>query len=72
MTSTIITPKRQFKMGSILLDDPAPDERPEDALQYYAVNYPHLAQAKLADPSPSADGQTLVFEVIKPTVNTKG
>lgn len=68
--STIIRPERIFKMGAIELTDPAPEESPESALQYYVPNYPHLATATVSEPY--AEGERLVYEVQKPVVQTKG
>lgn len=70
VNKSIIRLERVFRMGSIELADPAPDEPPTAALKLYELNYPHLATATLAEPV--VEGDRLVFEIQKPVVQTKG
>jgi PRTRC genetic system protein C len=66
----IAIPTRIFRMGSVDLPDPDPTLTPLRALRLYRENYPHLANARLSEPILSAD--TLVYEIQKPPVQTKG
>lgn len=59
-----------LKMGSVRLPFASPDQSVQEALQMYAANYPHLANATVSDPVP--EGEELVYEVQKPPVKTKG
>jgi PRTRC genetic system protein C len=67
-TTTHLT--RRFKIGATLLNDPAPDLSPEDAVRLYVPNYPFIATAKLGEPV--IEGDQLVYPVEKPTIQTKG
>lgn len=68
---TTITPLiRRFKFGATLLDDPAPNLPPEEALKLYALNYPVLASARLGEPEVTAD--VIQYPVLKPEVQVKG
>ena len=61
---------RKFRIGSVLLDDPAPNLPPEDALRLYAASYPFVTSATLGDPG--AEGGHLVYPVNKQAATTKG
>lgn len=61
---------RVFKMGSVVLQDLAPDLAPDESLKLYANAYPHLASATLSPPV--SEGEQLVYEVQKPPVKVKG
>lgn len=61
---------RKFKLGSVLLDDPAPDMGADEAVRLYENSYPVVAQATLGEPY--VEGTNLVYEVIKPAAKTKG
>lgn len=61
---------RRFKFGATLLDDPAPNLSPEEALRLYIPNYPALASARLGDPEVTSE--LIVFPVVKPEVQVKG
>jgi PRTRC genetic system protein C len=61
---------RKFKIGPVLLDDPAPSLPPEDALRLYASSYPFVTSASLGDPV--VEGGSLVYTVSKQAATTKG
>jgi len=61
---------RKFKIGAVLLDDPAPTLSPEDALRLYSSSYPFVASATLSDPV--VEGDALVYAVNKQAATTKG
>ncbi|MBO9471125.1 hypothetical protein J7355_13570 [Endozoicomonas sp. G2_2] len=61
---------RVFRLASLELDDPDPQASPEEALTHWESSYPILAHASLA--APSIEGNTMVFDVIKPKGETKG
>lgn len=66
----VIELNRVFRMGTIDLDDPAPEKPPQEALALYAGSYPMLANASLEDPV--VEGGKQVYVVIKPSAKTKG
>lgn len=71
MTEATVSPLvRKFKVGSVVLDDPAPDEAPSDAVQYLAAAYPVIEQCSMDDGA--IDGDTLVYTLTKPAATTKG
>lgn len=61
---------RKFKIGAVLLVDPAPALPPEDALRLYAASYPFVTSATLSDPV--VEGDALVYAVNKQAATTKG
>jgi len=61
---------RTFKIGSVLLPDPAPDLSPEEAVKLYALNYPVVANGDLE--GPEMVGDTAEYTVTPPPVKTKG
>lgn len=67
---TITTLARKFRIGAVLLDDPAPNLSPEDALKLYQGSYPFVASATLEAPVP--EGDALVYAVRKQAATTKG
>lgn len=69
-TTKVVQLTRKFKIGATLLDDPAPDLPPKDAVMLYASNFPFIATSTVSDPV--LDGETLVFTVRKPEVQVKG
>lgn len=69
-TDIITTLIRRFKLGATILNDPAPDLPPEEALRLFIPNYPFLASARLGEPT--VEGDVLLFPVEKPEVQTKG
>jgi len=64
--------ERVFKVGTVTLADPDPDLPPEEVVQIYSNAYPMLRNAKLKEPELNEDGTRLVYEVQRPTVQTKG
>lgn len=66
----VFVPERVFRMNGVDLPDPAPDLEPQEALQLYARQYPHLRRAMLADPQ--MEGDVVIYEVEKAPVQTKG
>lgn len=62
--------KRQFKVGTLLLDDPAPDASPEEAIQYYAAAYPFLTAATLDEGV--VQGDAMIYTAQRPPAHTKG
>ena len=66
----VFVPERVFRMNGVDLPDPAPDLEPQEALQLYARQYPHLRRATLADPQMEDD--VMIYEVEKAPVQTKG
>lgn len=68
--TTIATPTRVFRMGSITLPDPSVQMTPEDVRAAYAVNYSHLAHATVD--GPVVDGDQLVYTFAPPVAKTKG
>jgi len=69
-TKTIVRPERVFRMGAIELADPSPTSPPEDVLKMYIPNYPHLSNSTLGEGF--VEGDRLVYEILKPVVETKG
>ena len=67
---TAITMPRVFKMGGTLLADPDPFLTPEDVVALYSVNYPHLANATVADPT--IENDQIVYPILKPPAESKG
>lgn len=62
---------RVFTTGSLQLQDIDPNLPPEDILKLYALNYPQLANATLADPI--IKGQELHYAIENAVpVKTKG
>ena len=61
---------RVFRFGSIELNDIEGIKEPEKVIQHYEPNYPELAFCKVGDSV--REGDKLVYEIIKPTVKTKG
>ncbi|MBF6649166.1 PRTRC system protein C [Methylobacter sp. BlB1] len=68
--TNVIRPVRVFKMGSVRLNDPAPDMSPLEAVRLYASNYPHLANAELDEPQ--LVGEELHYAIRLEAVKTKG
>jgi len=66
----ITNAKRVFKIGSLELDDPAPDLSPEEAVRLYQANYPVIASGELE--GPEMVGDSAVYTVTPPPVKTKG
>ncbi|WP_082885348.1 MULTISPECIES: PRTRC system protein C [Methylomonas] len=65
-----VTLTRVFKMGSVRLEDPAPNLPAEEAIAFYAAAYPHLQQATLSEPE--VVGEELHYAVHTQAVKTKG
>ncbi len=61
--------KEIIKFGHLDLEVPE-NMTAEQALQYYANNYPELGMATLKPPVDSGDKR--IYEVAKPSVGTKG
>lgn len=61
---------RRFKIGATLLNDPAPELPPEEAIRLYIPNYPFLATATLGEPE--LHGDCLIYPAQKPEIQTKG
>lgn len=70
MSANVATAERVFKMGSVELADPAPNEPPLKALRMYGVQYTNLKRATLAPAR--LEGGRIVYEVEKQPVQTKG
>lgn len=62
---------RRFKLGSTLIDDPAPDEPVEQSARYLEKAYPVIARCMVSE-EPTVEGEYLVYELIKPAATTKG
>ena len=67
---SIVQLTRLFRFGSTTLDDVDPSLTPEQVLQSYSGSFPFLAHATLAEPI--VEGDTLVYQVVKKEVQTKG
>ena len=65
----MVTTKRIFKYGSLVLDDPDISFSEEEVREFYSDVYPELTQATIEGPEPSEDG--LVYTFVK-AVGTKG
>lgn len=61
---------RRFRFGSTILEDVDPTLEPAEVIKLYIPSYPFLAHATLGEPI--AEGDTLVFPVVKAAVQTKG
>ena len=61
---------RVFKMGALELPDPDASLTPSEALKVHQRAYPVLGHSTLSEPE--VEGNKLVYNVIKPTSNTKG
>ena len=61
---------RQFRMGATVLADVNPAWSTEQVLAAYVPNFPFLANATLSEPT--VEGEFLVFQIIKPAIQTKG
>lgn len=61
---------RRFRTGATTLEDPSPSLTPEQVVQLYVPSYPHLQSATIGEPF--VEGDTLVYPLNKPTVQTKG
>jgi len=57
-------------MGSVRLNDPAPELSAEEAIKLYSASYPHLAQARLREPE--LIGEELHYAIELEPVKTKG
>lgn len=68
--ATIIRPNRVFLMGVTKLVDIDPSMTPEEVLEHYKVNFPHLSNSTLSEPELQAG--ELVYTIEKPPVKTKG
>ena len=68
MTSTALT--RKFRIGAALLDDPAPDLSPAEAVRLYEATYPHIAHCSVEEGG--VEGDALIYNVVKPPAQTKG
>lgn len=68
MTSTPLS--RKFRIGAALLDDPAPDLTPEEAVRLYEATYPHIAHCSVEEGG--VEGDVLIYNVVKPPAQTKG
>lgn len=64
------TIRRVFRFGATQLDDPNPTLSPAEALRLFTASYPFLAHATIDEGT--LDGDTLVFTIHKPAVQTKG
>lgn len=67
---TAIQLSRKFRIGAVLLNDPAPDKSPEEAVREYVATYPHIANCRVEEAG--VEGDALVFNVVKPPAQTKG
>lgn len=68
--SLVVKPKRMFKIGSTILNDPAPNLPPNEALMLYATAYPHLKTAELEEPELIDD--ELQYKIKIEPIKTKG
>lgn len=69
--SVIERARRKFLLGTLELDDPAPELPPEEALNLFALNFPQVRGAVLGAPEVRGDG-LLVYRVERAEVKTKG
>lgn len=60
---------RVFKYGSLELDDPDPDMKPEDVKDFWGDVYPELTQAVIEGPEFNEDRMEYTF---RKAVGTKG
>ena len=65
----MVTTKRIFKYGTLVLEDPDISFSDEEVKEFYADVYPELTQATIEGPEPSEDG--LIYTFVK-AVGTKG
>lgn len=68
--SEIVRLTRKFRMGATEFDDINPDWTPRQVLDAYVPNFPVLASATIEPPV--REGETLVYNVLKPVPQTKG
>ncbi|THD10112.1 PRTRC system protein C [Metallibacterium scheffleri] len=66
----IIRARRVFRHNSTTFQDPAPDLPPEQAVRLFERARPDIAHCTLE--GPVAEGDTLVFTLVKPPAQTKG
>lgn len=61
---------RRFKMGSAMLNDPAPHLPVDEAIKLYATQFPLINNCTLVERG--QEGDYFIYEIEKPPVKTKG
>lgn len=69
--AAVIT-KRVFKVGSVVLDDPAPGSALEEAVRMLSRNYPQFRSYKLYEEDGVPDGDQLVYTLKTPPAKDNG
>ena len=73
MTHSQLAPlKRVFKLGSLKLDDPAPNGDFDNSVRLLAKNYPQFRMSKLYEEDGMPCGDELVYELKLPPAKDNG
>lgn len=72
MTTTVSALRRTFKIGSAIVDDPAPSLSLEQVQQLLSTTYPAVRWTTVYDTDGCLVGDTLQYEFVLPPVKVNG